>query len=165
MPHILGTVKAVYDNRLRNGQPNKFPNFKIVVDDVEATLWSAIQPICKKGDRVSLHYGVSKKNGSNFVLSDENKNPKIQVFPEGMDDPLPNNDLPESEKQWLNQPVNDTSFEPVEYEKNGVLDKKGMTIWVQGMLQAGVRSGNFKISDINEATIANLIDLYKKTVK
>ena len=120
---------------------------------------------------IGTNYDLTKirinfvKNPIHGFISDENKNPKIQVFPEGMDDPLPNNDLPESEKQWLNQPVNDTSFEPVEYEKNGVLDKKGMTIWVQGMLQAGVRSGNFKISDINEATIANLIDLYKKTVK
>ena len=161
MPHILGTVKAVYDNRLRNGQPNKYPNFKIVVDDVEATLWSAITPVCKQGDKVSMHYGVSKKSGANFVSVDEDKNPKIQVMPDGMDDPLP-----QSEREWLNalaeQP---TDFSPVKYEKEDVMDKKGLIIFVQGMLQASIRAGNFKVDEINESTVANLIDLYKKITK
>jgi len=161
MPHISGTVKAVYDNRLRNGQPNKFPNFKIIVDDVEATLWSAITPVCKKGDKVSMHYGVSKKSGANFVLTDENKNPKIQVMPDGMDDPLP-----QSEREWLNAPAEQpTDFSPVKYEKDNTRDTKGMTIWVQGMLQAGIRAGNFKVDEINESTIAHVIDLYNKVTK
>ena len=163
MPHILGTVKAVFDNRLKNGQPNKYPNFKIIVDDVEATLWSAITPVCKKGDKVSMHYGVSKKSGANFVLTDDDKNPKIQVMPEGsnLDD-----DLPQSEKEWLDSPPEQaTDFNPTQYEKSDVMDKKGMTIWVQGMLQAGVRAGNFKIGEINESTIAHIIDLYKKVTK
>ena len=117
MPHIQGTVKAIYDNRLRDGKPNKYPNFKIIVDDVEATLWSAITPVCKKGDTVSLHYGISKKNGSAFVLSDDDKNPKIQVMPEGMDDPLP-----QSEKEWLASPPEQaTDFNPVQYEKDTVM--------------------------------------------
>ena len=166
MPHTLGTVKAVFDNRLKNGQPNKYPNFKIIVDDVEATLWSAITPVCKKGDKVSMHYGVSKKSGANFVLTDDDKNPKIQVMPEGMDDPLPNDDMPQSEKEWLASPPEQaTDFNPTQYEKSDVIDKKGMTIWVQGMLQAGVRAGNFKIGEINESTIAHIIDLYKKVTK
>ena len=161
MPHILGTVKAVYDNRLRNGQPNKYPNFKIVVDDVEATLWSAITPVCKQGDKVSMHYGVSKKSGANFVSVDEDKNPKIQVMPDGMDDPLP-----QSEREWLNAPAEQpTDFNPVKYEKDNTRDTKGMTIWVQGMLQAGIRAGNFKVDEINESTIAHIIDLYNKVTK
>jgi len=161
MPHILGTVKAVYDNRLRNGQPNKYPNFKIVVDDVEATLWSAITPVCKQGDKVSMHYGVSKKSGANFVSVDEDKNPKIQVMPDNMDDPLP-----QSEREWLNAPAEQpTDFSPVKYEKDNTRDTKGMTIWVQGMLQAGIRAGNFKLDEINESTIAHVIDLYNKVTK
>ena len=161
MPHILGTVKAVYDNRLRNGQPNKYPNFKIVVDDVEATLWSAITPVCKQGDKVSMHYKVSKKTGANFVDVDEDKNPKIQVMPDGMDDPLP-----QSEREWLNAPAEQpTDFSPVKYEKDNTRDTKGMTIWVQGMLQAGIRAGNFKVDEINESTIAHVIDLYNKVTK
>jgi len=161
MPHILGTVKAVYDNRLRNGQPNKYPNFKIVVDDVEATLWSAITPVCKQGDKVSMHYGVSKKSGANFVSVDEDKNPKIQVMPDNMDDPLP-----QSEREWLNAPAEQpTDFSPVKYEKDNTRDTKGMTIWVQGMLQAGIRAGNFKVDEINESTIAHVIDLYNKVTK
>jgi hypothetical protein len=161
MPHILGTVKAVYDNRLRNGQPNKYPNFKIVVDDVEATLWSAITPVCKQGDKVSMHYGVSKKSGANFVSVDEDKNPKIQVMPETLDD-----DLPQAEKEWLAAPAEQpTDFSPVKYEKDNTRDTKGMTIWVQGMLQAGIRAGNFKVDEINESTIAHVIDLYNKVTK
>ena len=161
MPHILGTVKAVYDNRLRNGQPNKYPNFKIVVDNVEATLWSAITPVCKQGDKVSMHYGVSKKSGANFVSVDEDKNPKIQVMPDGMDDPLP-----QSEREWLNAPAEQpTDFSPVKYEKDNTRDTKGMTIWVQGLLQSGVRAGNFKVDEINESTIAHVIDLYNKVTK
>ena len=163
MPHVLGTVKAVYDNRLRNGQPNKYPNFKIIVDNVEATLWSAITPVCKKGDKVSMHYGVSKKSGANFVSVDDDKNPKIQVMPEGsnLDD-----DLPQSEKEWLDSPPEQaTDFNPTQYEKSDVMDKKGMTIWIQGLLQSGVRAGNFKIDEINESTLAHLIDLYKKVTK
>ena len=166
MPHILGTVKAVYDNRLRNGQPNKYPNFKIIVDNVEATLWSAITPVCKQGDKVSMHYGVSKKSGANFVSVDDDKNPKIQVMPEGMDDPLPTNDMPQSEKEWLAAPAEQpTDFSPVKYEKEAVMDKKGLIIFVQGMLQASIRAGNFKVDEINESTVANLIDLYKKITK
>ena len=161
MPHIQGTVKAIYDNRLRDGKPNKYPNFKIIVDDVEATLWSAITPVCKKGDTVSLHYGISKKNGSAFVLSDDDKNPKIQVMPEGMDDPLP-----QSEKEWLASPPEQaTDFNPVQYEKDNVMDKKGMIIWVQGLIQADIRAGNIKLNDVNESTLANAIDLYKKVAK
>ena len=161
MPHIQGTVKAIYDNRLRDGKPNKYPNFKIIVDDVEATLWSAITPVCKKGDTVSLHYGISKKNGSAFVLSDDDKNPKIQVMPEGMDDPLP-----QSEKEWLASPPEQaTDFNPVQYEKDAVMDKKSMIIWVQGLIQADIRAGNIKLNDVNESTLANAIDLYKKIAK
>ena len=161
MPHIKGKVKAIYDNRLRDGKPNKYPNFKIIVDDVEATLWSAITPVCKKGDTVSLHYGISKKNGSAFVLSDDDKNPKIQVMPEGMDDPLP-----QSEKEWLASPPEQaTDFNPVQYEKDAVMDKKGMIIWVQGLIQADIRAGNIKLNDVNESTLANAIDLYKKIAK
>jgi hypothetical protein len=108
-----------------------------------------------------MHYGVSKKSGANFVLTDENKNPKIQVMPDGMDDPLP-----QSEREWLNAPAEQpTDFSPVKYEKDNTRDTKGMTIWVQGMLQAGIRAGNFKVDEINESTIAHVIDLYNKVTK
>ena len=161
MPHTIGTVKAIFDNRLRDGQPSKYPNFKIIVDNVEATLWSAITPVCKKGDKVSMHYGVSKKSGANFVLTDDDKNPKIQVMPDKLDD-----DLPQAEKEWLAAPAEQpTDFSPVSYEKEAVMDKKGLIIFVQGMLQASIRAGNFKVDEINESTVANLIDLYKKITK
>lgn len=153
MPNIQGRVNKIYDNRLRDGKPNKFPNFKIMIGEDEITLWSAQTPVCREGDNVSINYGVSKKNGSYFVLTHEDKRPMIQVMPEKLDDPLPNGEMEA------------TSFEPVEYEKEDVIDKKGMTIFVQGMIQAFIRSGQVKIEDNLESLTANLIDLYKKITK
>lgn len=153
MPNIQGRVNKIYDNRLRDGKPNKFPNFKIMIGEDEITLWSAQTPVCREGDNVSINYGVSKKNGSYFVLTHEDKRPMIQVMPEKLDDPLPNGEMEV------------TSFEPVEYEKEDVIDKKGMTIFVQGMIQAFIRSGQVKIDDNLESLTANLIDLYKKITK
>jgi hypothetical protein len=166
MPHISGTVKAIFDNRLRDGKPSKFPNFKIVVDDVEATLWSAIQPVCKKGDRVSLHYGVSKKNGSNFVLSDENKNPKIQVFPEGMDDPLPNNDLPESEKQWLSQDATEFDGNILEKQATSPQVLKEEQIFCTALIKSSIEGKYLEPTAENlNKMILMLKDVYKKNFK
>lgn len=153
MPNIIGKVNAIFDNRMgKNGVPNKFPNWKIMIGSDDYTLWSAMQPVCKKGDQISLTYEVGK-TGSKYVITKEDKTPMIQVMPNQMDDPLPKGEM-ESVK-----------FEPVEYEKENTIDKKGMTIWIQGLLQSGVRAGNFKVDEINESTLAHLIDLYNKVTK
>lgn len=90
----------------------------------------------------------------------------IKQIEEVIDDPLPNDDMPESEKEWLASPPEQaTDFNPVQYEKDNVMDKKGMIIWVQGLIQADIRAGNIKLNDVNESTLADAIDLYKKIAK
>jgi phosphotransferase system HPr-like phosphotransfer protein len=97
--NVQGVVKYVYDNRLtKDGTPNKFPNFKFKVNDQEIVLWSAIKPnFLEKGKKVSVTCQASKKNGSFFVQTKEDKSPMIQELPAD------------------NKP--DTSFNPEELEK------------------------------------------------
>jgi phosphotransferase system HPr-like phosphotransfer protein len=97
--NVQGVVKYVYDNRLtKDGTPNKFPNFKFKVNDQEIVLWSAIKPIfLEKGKKVSVTCQASKKNGSLFVQSKEDKSPMMQELPAD------------------NKP--DTSFNPEELEQ------------------------------------------------
>ena len=97
--NVQGVIKYVYDNRLgKDGQANKFPNFKFKVGDQEIVLWSAIlHPAIAKGKKVSVAVQASKKNGSLFVQTNEKKQPIIQE--------LPSDDKP------------DTSFNPEELEK------------------------------------------------
>ena len=81
--NVQGVIKYVYDNRLgKDGMPNKFPNFKFKVGDQEIVLWSSIlHPAIAKGKNVSVTVQASKKNGSLFVLTKEDKSPMIQELP------------------------------------------------------------------------------------
>ena len=98
--NVQGVIKYVYDNRLgKDGQANKFPNFKFKVGDHEVVLWSAIlHPAIAKGKKVSVAVQASKKNGSLFVQTNEKKQPIIQELPSEETKP-------------------DTSFNPEELEK------------------------------------------------
>ena len=86
MSHIIGKINALFDNRMKGTQPSPFPNWKIMINDEtgqtnEFTAWTANELPCKKGDTVSLHFGVSKKTGKTFVSSDfETKELKLQVI-------------------------------------------------------------------------------------
>ena len=103
MANIQGVVKYVYDNRLmKDGTPNKYPNYTFGINDQKIVLWSSIlHPAISKGKTVSVTCGASKKNGSLFVLSKEDKTPMIQELPTGA--------------KVEAQP--DTSFNPDELEK------------------------------------------------
>jgi hypothetical protein len=81
--NVQGVIKYVYDNRLgKDGMANKFPNFKFKVGEQEIVLWSSIlHPAISKGKTVSVTCGASKKNGSLFVLTKEDKSPMIQELP------------------------------------------------------------------------------------
>ena len=81
--NVQGVIKYVYDNRLgKDGMANKFPNFKFKVGEQEIVLWSAIlHPAIVKGKSVSVTVQASKKNGSLFVLTKEDKSPMIQELP------------------------------------------------------------------------------------
>jgi hypothetical protein len=83
--NVQGVIKYVFDNRLgKDGQANKYPNFKFKVNEQEIVLWSAIlHPAIAKGKTVSVTCGASKKNGSLFVLTKEDKSPMIQELPSG----------------------------------------------------------------------------------
>ena len=82
---VAGVIKYVFDNRLaKDGSPNKFPNYKFKIGDNEIVLWSAIKPsFLEKGKNVSVICQASKKNGSLFVQSKEDKTPMIQELPTG----------------------------------------------------------------------------------
>jgi hypothetical protein len=84
--NVQGVIKYVYDNRLgKDGMANKFPNFKFKVGEQEIVLWSSIlHPAISKGKTVSVTCGASKKNGSLFVLTKEDKSPMIQELPSGV---------------------------------------------------------------------------------
>jgi hypothetical protein len=111
MSHIQGVVTAIFDNRLKNGQPSPYPNHKIMIGDNEYTAWTANELPCKKGDTVSLHFGVSKKTGKTFVSSDfETKELKLQVIPQGQ--PTPTEEIPL-----------DDDLVPDDFANNGVVDK------------------------------------------
>ena len=81
--NVQGVIKYVYDNRLgKDGMANKFPNFKFKVGEQEIVLWSSIlHPAIAKGKNVSVTVQASKKNGSLFVLTKEDKSPMIQELP------------------------------------------------------------------------------------
>ena len=83
--NVQGVIKYVYDNRLtKEGTPNKFPNFKFGIGEQQIVLWSAIlHPAIAKGKNVSVTVGASKKNGSLFVLTKEDKSPMVQELPAG----------------------------------------------------------------------------------
>jgi phosphotransferase system HPr-like phosphotransfer protein len=98
MPNISGVVKYVYDNRLmKDGSPNKYPNYTFGINDQKIVLWSAIKPVfLEKGKKLSVAVQASKKNGSLFVQTKPDKSPMIQ-------------ELPSENKE-------DTSFNPEELE-------------------------------------------------
>jgi phosphotransferase system HPr-like phosphotransfer protein len=98
MPNISGVVKYVYDNRLmKDGSPNKYPNYTFGINDQKIVLWSAIKPVfLEKGKKLSVAVQASKKNGSLFVQTKPDKSPMMQ-------------ELPSENKE-------DTSFNPEELE-------------------------------------------------
>jgi hypothetical protein len=120
MSHIIGKINALFDNRMKGTQPSPFPNWKIMINDEtgqtnEFTAWTANELPCKKGDTVSLHFGVSKKTGKTFVSSDfETKELKLQVIPQGQ--PTPTEEIPLDDDLGGN-------YVPDDFANNGVVDK------------------------------------------
>jgi hypothetical protein len=109
--NVQGVIKYVYDNRLgKDGQANKYPNFKFKVNEQEIVLWSAIlHPAISKGKTVSVTCGASKKNGSLFVLTKEDKSPMIQELPTANAKPDVSFNVDDFESENFNQAV--TSIE------------------------------------------------------
>ena len=165
MSHITGVITGLFDNRLKNGQPYPFPNWKIMIGDNEFTAWTANNLPCKKGDNVSIQFGISKKTGKPFVSSDyETKELKIQVIPQDQATPI----VPSDEV-----PIDDdlSNYTPDDFANNGVVDKsptsfayganvkkpidaKSLEIFTIAMAKSALESNQLKA---NKTSIANFI--------
>jgi hypothetical protein len=149
MSHIQGVVTAIFDNRLKNGQPSPYPNHKIMIGDNEYTAWTANELPCKKGDTVSLHFGVSKKTGKTFVSSDfETKELKLQVIPQGQatpteEIPLDDNLVPDD---FANNGVVDKSPTSFAYGANvkKPVDQKSLEMFCMAMAKSALESNQLK---------------------
>ena len=144
--NVQGVVKYVYDNRLtKDGTPNKFPNFKFKVNDQEIVLWSSIlHPAIAKGKNVSVTCGASKKNGSLFVLSKEDKTPMIQELPTGANTKPDTSFNPdELEKELANVAKDFDADLTVETKKPFSKDEM---IFCMSLLKSGIESGKIGVT-------------------
>jgi len=116
MTSKIGIVTACFDNRQYQGQISKYPSWKVMIGDEEFVAYTKEDIGVKKGDNVSLHFGVSKKTGKPYIESDyETKKPKIQVIPENQ--PVPTEEIPIDDDL--------TGYEPDHFSSNGVVDNSG----------------------------------------
>jgi len=123
MSYIQGEVSAVFDNRTYKGQPNKYPYWKIMIGDSEFNAYTNNDIGVKKGDNVSLHFGISKKSGKTYIESDyETKKLKLQILPQGQPVPQP---VPQGIPEEI--PIDDdlSNYEPDHFSSNGVVDNSG----------------------------------------
>lgn len=149
MSHIQGVVTAIFDNRLKNGVPSPYPNYKIMIGDNEYTAWTGNELPCKKGDTVSLHFGVSKKTGKTFVSSDfETKELKLQVIPQGQ--PTPIEEIPLDDNlepdHVANAGVVDNSPTSFNYGANvkKPVDQKSLEMFCMAMAKSALESQQLK---------------------
>jgi hypothetical protein len=145
--NVQGVIKYVYDNRLgKDGMANKFPNFKFKVGDQEIVLWSSIlHPAIAKGKNVSVTVQASKKNGSLFVLTKEDKSPMIQELPSGEPKPDTTFNVDDFESENFNQAVTsiekDMGTSPVTKHFN-----KDEYMFTMALLKSGIESGKIGVT-------------------
>ena len=145
--NVQGVIKYVYDNRLgKDGQANKYPNFKFKVNEQEIVLWSAIlHPAIAKGKTVSVTCGASKKNGSLFVLTKEDKSPMIQELPSGEPKPDTTFNVDDFESENFNQAVTsiekDMGSSPATKHFN-----KDEYMFTMALLKSGIESGKIGVT-------------------
>jgi hypothetical protein len=145
---VAGVIKYVFDNRLaKDGSPNKFPNYKFKIGDNEIVLWSAIKPsFLEKGKNVSVICQASKKNGSLFVQSKEDKTPMIQELPTGAKvEAKPDTSFnPDELEQELNNMARDFNADlTVENKKPFNKDEYMFTM---ALLKSGIESGKIGVT-------------------
>lgn len=146
--NVQGVVKYVYDNRLtKDGTPNKFPNFKFKVNDQEIVLWSAIKPsFLEKNKTVSVTCGASKKNGSLFVLSKEDKTPMIQELPTGANTkPDTSFNVDDFEADNFNTAVTTIEKEIADRPVSKGFNKDEY-MFVMALLKSGIESGKIDVT-------------------
>jgi len=145
--NVQGIIKYVYDNRLgKDGMANKFPNFKFKVGEQEIVLWSSIlHPAIVKGKNVSVTVQASKKNGSLFVLTKEDKSPMIQELPSGEPKPDTTFNVDDFESENFNQAVTsiekDMGSSPATKHFN-----KDEYMFTMALLKSGIESGKIGVT-------------------
>ena len=145
--NVQGVIKYVYDNRLgKDGQANKYPNFKFKVNEQEIVLWSAIlHPAISKGKTVSVTCGASKKNGSLFVLTKEDKSPMIQELPTANAKPDVSFNVDDFESENFNEAVTsiekDIASSPATKHFN-----KDEYMFTMALLKSGIESGKIGVT-------------------
>jgi hypothetical protein len=175
MSHMTGVITGLFDNRLKNGQPSPFPNWKILIGDNEFTAWTANNLPCKKGDNVSIQFGVSKKTGKPFVSSDyETKELKLQVIPQGQATPIvPSDEIPIDDDL--------SNYTPDDFANNGVVDKsptsfayganvkkavdtKSLEMFCMAMAKSALESNQLKADKTSIANfIKDMVEVYKQS--
>ena len=146
--NVQGVIKYVYDNRLgKDGMANKFPNFKFKVGEQEIVLWSSIlHPAIAKGKTVSVTCGASKKNGSLFVLTKEDKSPMIQELPSAQSKPDTTFNVDDFEAENFNTAV--TTIQK-EIGSSPVTKKplnKDELLFILALLKSGIESGKIGVN-------------------
>ena len=145
--NVQGVIKYVYDNRLgKDGMANKFPNFKFKVGEQEIVLWSSIlHPAISKGKTVSVTCGASKKNGSLFVLTKEDKSPMIQELPTVNSKPDVSFNVDDFESENFNEAVTsiekDMGTSPATKHFN-----KDEYMFCMALLKSGIESGKIGVT-------------------
>ena len=139
--NVQGVIKYVYDNRLgKDGMANKFPNFKFKVGDQEIVLWSSIlHPAIAKGKNVSVTVQASKKNGSLFVLTKEDKSPMIQELPSGAK-PDTSFNVDDFESENFNEAVTAIEKDMASSSVPSKAFNKDEYMWTMALLKSGIES-------------------------
>ena len=142
MPNISGVVKYVYDNRLmKDGSPNKYPNYTFGINDQKIVLWSAIKPtFLEKGKKLSVAVQASKKNGNLFVQTKPDKTPIIQELPDAPDTSF----NPDELEQQLQEVAKDFDADLTIQPKKAF--NKDEYMFVMALLKSGIESGKIGVT-------------------
>jgi len=145
--NVQGVIKYVYDNRLgKDGMANKFPNFKFKVGEQEIVLWSAIlHPAIVKGKNVSVTVQASKKNGSLFVLTKEDKSPMIQELPSGAK-PDTSFNVDDFESENFNEAVTAIEKDMASSSVPTKAFNKDEYMFTMALLKSGIESGKIGVT-------------------
>ena len=147
--NVQGVIKYVYDNRLgKDGQANKYPNFKFKVNEQEIVLWSAIlHPAIAKGKTVSVTCGASKKNGSLFVLTKEDKSPMIQELPTSATaKPDTSFNVDDFESENFNEAVTAIEKDMASSSAPSKAFNKDEYMFTMALLKSGIESGKIGVT-------------------
>jgi hypothetical protein len=144
---VAGIVKYVFDNRLgKDGSPNKFPNYKFKIGENEIVLWSAIKPVfLEKGKNLSVICQASKKNGSLFVQTKEDKTPMIQELPSGAK-PDTSFNVDDFESENFNEAVTAIEKDMASSSVPTKAFNKDEYMFTMALLKSGIESGKIGVT-------------------